>query len=339
MANYLTRTQALSRKIATMRARIESGQVFRLRDIKEIRSESEQLIIDWRTLRGDIPDTTFFSVMEVLIDSLNQINSVYLDSITRGRGRVSRDFVLLREPTEERDYGVPAREASLQPNLVTYDADRGSRRDNYQYRRSYRHIVSFGDTLQSIAKERTGSEDNWRFIAQVNGISRSSELQTGDEIIIPEINAFGGDASDAPDFIISEVASTSEGSGQDLVLGTDILVDPERGVLLDEDGNSLTVSGVNNVRQALNHRLQTQLGSLIQHSDTYGLTSVVGIPGVELSNKYLRMSVVNTLIKDPRVARVARIEVDRDADIFRIAVTVELIRNAGEVTAEASIAR
>ena len=312
MANNIIRdSQSLATKINTMRVRIRSGQLFQLREIKEIRTENENLIIDWRLLRGLISDDTYFSVLEVLTDSLNSINKVYLETITRGRGRLLRDFLVFRENDEGRDYGfTPGTVDPLRPSVSPYNDAQGTRREEYQYRNSYRYVVRFGDTLQSIAQFVTGNDDNWHFIAQINGITRPNELEAGDEIIIPLISSTGGDSSDLEDFIISEVSNRDFSSGQDLDFGTDIMVDAVRGIVLESDGQTKTVSGADNVKQALNHRLRTQLGSLIRHSSTYGLSLVVGIPGISLSSSYIRMAIENTLIHDPRVARVLSVNVD-----------------------------
>ena len=208
---------------------------------------------------------------------------------------------------------------------------------NYQYRSSFRYIVNFGDTLQSIAKSQTGSESNWHFIAQENGITRPAELQAGDVIIVPALTAFGEEAPETEEFIISEVSDRVLSSGQDLHLGTDVFVDAEAGVVLDINGNPQTVSGADNVRQALDRRLQTKLGSLLPHSETYGTNVVVGISGTALSRSYVQMSVENTLIKDPRVAQVLNVNVSSEGDILHVEAEIRLIRNAGDIIFETTI--
>ena len=332
-ASVLSRTQVISNRLSTIRSRIESGQVFQLQEIKAVREESENLVIDWRRVREFISDDTYFSVLEVLTSVLSNINRVYLEAITRGRGRIFRDFVVFREENEIRDVGFVSSidQKRLRPENSRYNPNTGANRVDYQYRNSFRYTVKFSDTLQSIAKEFTGSEDNWHFIARVNGMSRTTELESGDEIVIPSINSFGGDTSELDDFVISESPDRDFPSGQNFNLGTDILVDPERGVVVERDGKVSTVSGVDNVKQALNHRLQTRLGSLIRHSETYGLAAVVGAPGVFISNRYVRMSIANTLIKDPRVAQILRIRVRNEGDVIQAEVAIRLIRNAGEV--------
>ena len=339
MASLIDRTQDLARKLTTMRARVTSGQVFQLRDIKEIRSDTEQLLIDWRVLRGSVSEDTYFSVLEVLADTLNHVNRVYLETITRGRGRLFRDFLVFREEGENRDYGIPTIIQNPILRSSEYDDDLGSRREDYQYQQSFRYTVTFGDTLQSISKRFTGTEDNWQFIAQVNSLDQQRNLQAGDEIVVPILNTFGTDDALLDDYIITETPDQELPSGRDVNLGTDILVDGVRGIVLNEDGQVSTVSGLENVKQALNHRLRTQLGSLIQHSDTYGLPSIIGAPGVGLSVSYVRISIANTLIHDPRVARVVRVNVSHEEDIIRVGVSIQLVRNAGLLDLQTEIRR
>lgn len=339
MASLISRTQDLARKLTTMRARVRSGQLFQLRDVKEIRSDNEQLLDEWRELQGSVSDDTYFAVLEVLTDSLNHINRVYLETITRGRGRLFRDFLVFREEGENRDYGIPTIiQNSLRRNSE-YDGGPGSRREDYQYQNSFRYTVTFGDTLQSISKRFTGTEDNWQFIAQINGLDRQQNLEAGDEIVIPILNAFGTEDALLDDYIITETPDQELPSGRDVNLGTDILVDEVRGIVLNEDGQVSTVSGLENVKQALNHRLRTELGSLIEHSDTYGLPNIIGAPGVGLSVSYVRMSIANTLINDPRVSRVVRVNVNHTEDIIQIGVSIQLVRNAGLLDLQTEIRR
>lgn len=338
VSSVLSRSQTLTNRMASLRLRLESGQFFQLREIKALRAENERLLEDWRLLRDDISEDTFFSVLEVLIDSLNAINHVYLEAITRGRGRTFRESITFRDEGAQRDYGfTPLAPNPIRPDATPYDDSQGSRVVDYRYRSSYRYTIRGGDTLQSIAKSQTGSEDNWQAIAQANGLTRVSELVSGQEIVIPALTATGGEVSEIDEFIISEVPNQRFSPGLNLELGTDFMVDPEKGIIPDADGHVRTVSGVDNVRQALNHRLQTKLGSLIQHSDSYGLNAVVGIPGIGVSSGYIQMSVINTLIHDPRVERVLNVDVDTQGDQLNVEATITLIRGAGETVLRSAI--
>ena len=127
--SILSDVQTLNNQLAALRLRLESGQFFELREIKALRSETELVLQNWRVLRDSISEDTFFSVLEVLIDSLNNVNQVYLEAITRGRGRTFSDSIVFREQDEVRDRGfTPLAPNPIRPEPARYDAERGTRR-------------------------------------------------------------------------------------------------------------------------------------------------------------------------------------------------------------------
>lgn len=48
------------------------------------------------------------------------------------------------------------------------------------------YVVEAGDTLAGIAREKLGSADQWKVIAQANGIDDPARLQVGQKLKIPD---------------------------------------------------------------------------------------------------------------------------------------------------------
>ena len=328
--SIMERSRSLARRLSRLRNRIEQGQGFRLREIKDIRRVNVEMITDWRSAKSSIPDDTWFSVIEVLIDSVNRINAIYLDVVTRGRGRITEDTLLYKDTSQVSDYGF----LDIERNAVfgdsrEYDGAQGSRTDEYRYVATYKYVVEYGDTLQSIAKNNMRNEDNWRILAQVNDITSITDLEPGMELNIPLVER---DDIGLSRFIISESRELTVRS----ILGTDIAVDPVNGVVIDDKGNAQTISGRENIQQALSHRLNTQLGSVLQLSDSYGLPFVIGKAGVGVAVRYIRIAVRTTLARDPRVSQVGSVSVSVEGDVIRISAEIVLLRNSN-ITVQTSI--
>lgn len=125
---------------------------------------------------------------------------------------------------------------------------------------------------------------------QFTGGSDSKVLATGDSIFIP-----GESEAVTP----QDVAQMLEMlGGEDLDLTTGFLE-------ADGFGDMKTVKGVDNIIQAINDRLMTEVGELPLHPE-YGMNigDIIGLPNLEQSQKLIEMEIYESLSYEDRVKNV-----------------------------------
>jgi hypothetical protein len=199
------------------------------------------------------------------------------------------------------DTGVNAAGAQ-QTEIQTY---------NYSGSRAYR--VRANDTLQTIAQQELNDEDLWYYIAQTNGITSNADLSAGQEIIIPVQIDQNSALNDA--FIITENPLRNP-------YGTDIALSSTGELLLNDQGNDFqSKSGIENVKQAVDIKFTTPIGTMIKQT-AFGLSAQIGSAGDELALAYLQMSMKSTLLLDPRIVEVNNLVISIDGGT--IAATMDL---------------
>lgn len=162
----------------------------------------------------------------------------------------------------------------------------------------YRQVsVLHGDTLQRLALRELGDASAWASLAHINGLvppylsdsASPGVLAYGDQLIVPSATAEFSRTTDADD-----------------VFERDVLLQDGQ-IQVNESGDLSTVSGLDNLRQALSHRVRTAPGELIFHPEYRCLIArVIGtVNGASLSllsGQYVRAA----LEADPRVSSVSR---------------------------------
>lgn len=194
--------------------------------------------------------------------------------------------------------------------------------------------VADGDTLSSIAAQRLGDARLWRQIAALNRlrapyISRSGLPGTkrpGDKILVPS-------RAPAPE---NEAGASIIGARPtediaDRLLGRDLMlvpsaVDPKKyTVAIDTSGGSTdarTISGVDNLAQALKFRLSVEQGTDLLYKNI-GYRRVVGlnIPIVDAESLRLRLS--EAVIADPRISTVGAVKISESSSADAIEVELD----------------
>jgi nucleoid-associated protein YgaU len=175
------------------------------------------------------------------------------------------------------------------------------------------HIVIGSETLQDIALTEMGDSNLWPYIADVNGISTNADIAPGDILYIPLETA--SDLTDTKDaFIISEDAARNP-------FGADIQLDADGNMIVMESSDTSTVTGVDNLLQAINIRLTSIQGSLIKQT-AVGIAASAGFAGTSLTLSYLRMSIRNTLMEDPRILDVKNLLIGIDGSQLNVSMEV-----------------
>ncbi len=176
-----------------------------------------------------------------------------------------------------------------------------------------------GDTLARIALRELGDASRWYELANINGLKPpyitddnaqigDGILLTGSEIRIPSSNPIASAVTDP-----------------DIVFGTDVQLN--RGELISEAGDLALTSGVDNLKQAINHVLRTDPGELVYHA-RYGCSvrALVGDGNTALSGDIAPAFVKRSLLADSRIASVPQSTVRIEGDTLVIeceAITVD----------------
>ena len=159
--------------------------------------------------------------------------------------------------------------------------------------------VRQGDTLQALALRELGDAAKWPLLIALNGLS--PPYLTGDPALAGERVRLYGDLLVVP----AAAAEVSAEAAPDLVFGVD--AELRRGRLEAAEGDFALVSGRPNLRQALKHRLDTDLGELVFHP-RYGceVHRMKGQGGGATSAALAAAYVKGALLGDDRVSTVDR---------------------------------
>jgi len=176
------------------------------------------------------------------------------------------------------------------------------------------YTVRGEDSLQSIAQSQLGNVDLWPYIASVNaGIDSSADLIVGEEIFIP-VTTDISNGTNKEQFILTEDVARDP-------YGSDILLDSDGNIVIQENSDFALVSGLSNVQQAIDLRLNTQVGSMIKQS-VYGIAAQAGFAGTTMAIRYLKLSIRSALIQDPRIESIDNMIVSLGSDVLNISMNI-----------------
>ena len=200
-----------------------------------------------------------------------------------------------------------------------------------------KHIVTRGDTIQSIANRYTGDIGFWRELVAYNNLKHpylvdSTEeklknpdylLTIGDTMIIPieqsilDHNPNRMNLGDRDKIMEMSLGTDLSGIGGDKVYQQHGTRDEVFELSANGKGDIALARGVDNVKQALIARLLTSKGSLTNHPN-YGseLETLIGSPVTTMTMKLVNDEILRTLKKDGRVARVDMIESNIDGEVY-----------------------
>lgn len=185
---------------------------------------------------------------------------------------------------------------------------------------AYRIAETFrDDTLQQIAFREMGNANLWVDLVQLNEL-RPPFITNDPDLIVPGVLLAGNPIK----VLVPAPFVTSTQDPDDIFL-TDAVLSNK---MLDatKDGDLLLVSGIPNLRQALNHALVTERGDLSFHP-RYGsmiprIIGEVSSPVATLMAADYAKSVVGS---DPRISSVIESKAAADGDKINITITAETI--------------
>lgn len=205
------------------------------------------------------------------------------------------------------------------------------------------HIISQGDTLQSIAQRYYGDVNEWHTIKDYNNLKYPYIVKKGEEHIAnPENVVMVGSTITIPieqsliDVNTDNFTRRDINNVLDLVLGRDLsMIDTpydyeERGLqdeifsLNSKNGDVSTVRGVQNLKQAVMARLLTPKGSLLLHPN-YGseLHKIIGKNTLGVA-RMIEDEITKTILVDQRIANVYAEYSKIDFNVYKGKFIVEL---------------
>jgi phage baseplate assembly protein W len=175
--------------------------------------------------------------------------------------------------------------------------------------------LHWGESLQQLAARELSDATQWVMIAELNGLL-PPYVTDNQSLVSASVVLYGATLA-----VPSGSGQISASSDPALVFESDIaLLDGE---MFDSNGDIATVSGIANLKQALNNRVVTETGELDFHLD-YGCKArkrigVVGGPtGLMVAGEDVRAA----LKSDPRVQDVSNVIVSISGDVTNVETTV-----------------
>lgn len=207
-----------------------------------------------------------------------------------------------------------------------------------------KYTIAYGDTIQAITQHEMGDLSRWQEIVEYNSLDypfvvesldqklnhEGKVVTTGDTIIIPII-------VDLMDTDADTLGHRDRELIMGLALGRDLAVKyQEQSVghkalygesvgLIATRGEIATVSGVDNLRQAIINRLLTPRGTLLMHP-SYGsnLYALMGSPATKDNMVMIEDEIASTIKKDGRVQDVEIVNSTVEGEIYKGEFIVQL---------------
>lgn len=169
---------------------------------------------------------------------------------------------------------------------------------------AYDIVANDATRLDVLSMKAYGSPDYADTIAAYNGITGDSDIIPGMAIKIPYLSYTDS----------LQENEVYENTGN--IYGSDIALDENNDLQLGEFNDYATVSGLDNMSQAINLRLSERNGARVR-LDAYGI-SMEGGGFDSYSLAVMTTSVQDTLMQDPRIASVGNFSARIDGDAMQI---------------------
>lgn len=182
------------------------------------------------------------------------------------------------------------------------------------------YTIQNGDTLEGIASTLLGDPNFWKLLAEFNNLSYpyistlnpqpQKTLAPGQQISIPSL-ANNPTSSFSTNIVLSQFQAPPSINSS---FGTDIFLDSTGDIDAASNQDILTITGVNNLKQAILLKLNVYRGELLAHSD-YGILNILGIRTLPSLTAITQSQLEATLLSDPRISNVVNSKVSVQGDV------------------------
>ena len=200
----------------------------------------------------------------------------------------------------------------------------------------YNYIIRDKDTIQAISTRFLNDPNKWielavlnnldyPFIVPLDAVKPSNTKTTGDYLLIPK------ELSNLPkEYFLPSAGDFdlfSEAFGTDLFLTSDLFSLSQTSLQGEVESNLYgdlkTVTGLQNLKQAIIHRLLTVRGELEYHPE-YGsnITRIIGNKNTFEWREKCKLEIQSTVLSDPRVEKVDGITVYHKGNSVFISCTI-----------------
>lgn len=180
-----------------------------------------------------------------------------------------------------------------------------------------------GEDLRAIAARELGSAERWVEIARLNHLRLPFVIASYKPADRLPHTLIWGDSYLLPWPANASLPPTVVGThGLDLAL--------DHGQLQVSQGDLATISGEDNIQQALRHRLKTLIGELTYHP-RYGcnVNLALGLPTAPFSSLMASAWVNEALKAEPRIFQIHAVKAEVAGDTIRVAAKVTLVGDNG----------
>lgn len=177
--------------------------------------------------------------------------------------------------------------------------------------------VTGGQTIYDVAYAVTGSRENWKTIADINGMTSpytlpdGSPLTAGVQLLVPAD--------------IAALEATTQ--NPDDIYGIDLKVGADGDLVLQGDDNIALSRGVDNLTQAIYIRSVSFQGDNATFP-LFGFPSIIGDGGTAETAGYLASHARSQYESDPRIKTARNIEVDDQGDSYFVTATLTPVGGA-----------
>jgi phage baseplate assembly protein W len=177
-----------------------------------------------------------------------------------------------------------------------------------------------GDTLQAVAARELGDASRWPELISYNSLI--PPFLTDDPVlVVPGVLLTGAQL-----IVPAPVPAVSSTSDPDDALETDVQL-VRRGEIATDGQDFVTVSRAANLKQALEHRLDTDLGELLFHAKRYGsdIRRFIGTANGPTRALLAARAAKRCVLQDPRVRRVDSAVASVDGDRILVSIQCEAV--------------